>query len=130
MESLPGLSDDLSNGTPARQASPSVPALRKGPEPAMTAILVTGSTGTLGRALIPRLATAGHEVRGLSRRPRPPSTSFPAPGDGSAAAFPRSSSPALGDGSAAALPRSSSPTPGDGSAAALPPPLPQAWATG
>src|SRR5215469_10681349 len=88
MESLPGLSDDLSNGTPARQASPSVPALRKGPEPAMTAILVTGSTGTLGRALVPRLATAGHEVRAFSRRPRPPATSFPAPGDGSAAALP------------------------------------------
>ena len=39
----------------------------------MTAILVTGSTGTLGQALIPRLAGAGHTVRALSRRPRPPS---------------------------------------------------------
>src|SRR6516165_555940 len=96
----------------------------------MTAILVTGSPGPLGQALVPRLATAGHEVRAFSRRPRPPSTSFPAPGDGSAAALPRSSSPAPGDGSAAALPPPSSPAPGDGSAAALPPPSPQAWATG
>jgi len=40
----------------------------------MTAILVTGSTGTLGRALVPRLTEAGHEVRAFSRRPRPPST--------------------------------------------------------
>lgn len=39
----------------------------------MTAILVTGSTGTLGRALVPRLAAAGHRVRSLSRRPPPPS---------------------------------------------------------
>ena len=40
----------------------------------MTAILVTGSTGTLGRALAPQLTAAGHEVRAFSRRPRPPST--------------------------------------------------------
>ena len=40
----------------------------------MTAILVTGSTGTLGRALVPQLTAAGHEVRAFSRRPRPPST--------------------------------------------------------
>ena len=40
----------------------------------MTAILVTGSTGTLGRALVPLLTKAGHEVRAFSRRPRPPST--------------------------------------------------------
>jgi uncharacterized protein YbjT (DUF2867 family) len=40
----------------------------------MTAILVTGSTGTLGRALVPRLTAAGHEVRAFSRRPRPSST--------------------------------------------------------
>jgi uncharacterized protein YbjT (DUF2867 family) len=39
----------------------------------MTAILVTGSTGTLGRTLVPRLAGAGHTVRSLSRRPAPPS---------------------------------------------------------
>jgi uncharacterized protein YbjT (DUF2867 family) len=39
----------------------------------MTSILVTGSTGTLGRALVPRLAAAGHTVRSLSRRPPPPS---------------------------------------------------------
>ena len=40
----------------------------------MTAILVTGSTGTLGRALVPRLTGAGHEVRAFSRQPRPSST--------------------------------------------------------
>ena len=46
----------------------------------MTAILVTGSTGTLGRALIPRLAEAGHQVRSLSRHPRPsPPPPTPAP---------------------------------------------------
>ena len=39
----------------------------------MTAILVTGSTGTLGRALVPRLTGAGHTVRSLSRRPPSPS---------------------------------------------------------
>jgi uncharacterized protein YbjT (DUF2867 family) len=40
----------------------------------MTAILVTGSTGTLGRAVVPRLTGAGHQVRSLSRRPPPPAT--------------------------------------------------------
>lgn len=35
----------------------------------MGAILVTGGTGTLGRVLVARLGTAGHEVRVLSRRP-------------------------------------------------------------
>lgn len=40
----------------------------------MTAILVTGSTGTLGRAVVPRLAGAGCQVRSLSRRPPPPAT--------------------------------------------------------
>jgi uncharacterized protein YbjT (DUF2867 family) len=40
----------------------------------MTAILVTGSTGTLGRAVVSRLAGAGHQVRSLSRRPPPPAT--------------------------------------------------------
>ena len=39
----------------------------------MSTILVTGGTGTLGRALVPRLAADGPEVRVLSRRPRPPS---------------------------------------------------------
>src|SRR5262249_47134108 len=39
----------------------------------MSTILVTGGTGTLGRALVPRLAADRPEVRVLSRRPRPPS---------------------------------------------------------
>jgi len=34
-------------------------------------ILVTGATGTLGRAVVPRLADPGRGVRALSRRPRP-----------------------------------------------------------
>jgi uncharacterized protein YbjT (DUF2867 family) len=34
-------------------------------------ILVTGGSGTLGRHLVARLLAAGHEVRVLSRRPRP-----------------------------------------------------------
>ncbi|MFH9422001.1 SDR family oxidoreductase [Streptomyces sp. NPDC017529] len=47
----------------------------------MTTILVTGGTGTLGRALVPRLLEAGHDVRTLSRRPhtgteRPRLTSY------------------------------------------------------
>ena len=33
----------------------------------MTTILVTGGTGTLGRALVPRLEQAGHDVRVMSR---------------------------------------------------------------
>jgi uncharacterized protein YbjT (DUF2867 family) len=37
----------------------------------MTDILVTGATGTLGRALVPRLAASGHRLRILSRHPRP-----------------------------------------------------------
>jgi uncharacterized protein YbjT (DUF2867 family) len=36
-------------------------------------ILVTGGSGTLGRAVVARLLAAGHEVRVLSRRPRPTS---------------------------------------------------------
>jgi uncharacterized protein YbjT (DUF2867 family) len=35
----------------------------------MARILVTGGTGTLGRALVPALQAAGHEVAVLSRRP-------------------------------------------------------------
>lgn len=35
----------------------------------MITVLVTGGTGTLGRALVPRLAAAGHGVRVLTRRP-------------------------------------------------------------
>jgi uncharacterized protein YbjT (DUF2867 family) len=35
----------------------------------MQPILVTGATGTLGRAVLPRLIAAGHGVRALSRRP-------------------------------------------------------------
>ncbi|PKW15222.1 SDR family oxidoreductase [Saccharopolyspora spinosa] len=34
-------------------------------------ILVTGGTGTLGKAVLRRLLDAGHDVRVLSRRPRP-----------------------------------------------------------
>ena len=34
-------------------------------------ILVTGGSGTLGRGVVARLLAAGHQVRVLSRRPRP-----------------------------------------------------------
>lgn len=37
----------------------------------MAAVVVTGGTGTLGRALVPLLCTAGHEVRVLSRQAAP-----------------------------------------------------------
>jgi len=37
-----------------------------------TRILVTGGTGRLGRALVPRLLEAGHDVRVLTRRTREP----------------------------------------------------------
>ncbi|MBO4204534.1 SDR family oxidoreductase [Micromonospora echinofusca] len=33
-------------------------------------VLVTGASGTLGSALVPRLVDAGHQVRAMSRRPR------------------------------------------------------------
>jgi nucleoside-diphosphate-sugar epimerase len=33
-------------------------------------ILVTGGTGTLGRAAVPKLAAAGHTVRVMTRHPR------------------------------------------------------------
>ncbi|MEU4313234.1 NAD(P)H-binding protein [Nocardia sp. NPDC024068] len=37
-------------------------------------VLVTGGTGRLGRALVPRLLAAGHEVRVLTRSERAPET--------------------------------------------------------
>jgi uncharacterized protein YbjT (DUF2867 family) len=37
----------------------------------VTTVLVTGATGTLGRPTVERLRTAGHDVRGLSRRSGP-----------------------------------------------------------
>lgn len=40
-------------------------------------ILVTGGTGTLGRAVVERLLAAGHEVRVLSRRPGPAAEAVP-----------------------------------------------------
>jgi uncharacterized protein YbjT (DUF2867 family) len=42
-----------------------------------SAILVTGGTGTLGRHVVWRLLEDEHEVRVLSRRPRPPSDRSP-----------------------------------------------------
>ena len=36
-------------------------------------VLITGGSGSLGRALIPAIAGAGHVVRVMSRRPRPES---------------------------------------------------------
>lgn len=46
-------------------------------------VLVTGGTGTLGRALLPRLVAAGHEVRVLTRQsvPKLPTGVLPAHGD-------------------------------------------------
>lgn len=38
----------------------------------MTDVLVTGGTGHLGRELVPRLITAGYDVRVLSRQQQPP----------------------------------------------------------
>jgi uncharacterized protein YbjT (DUF2867 family) len=40
----------------------------------MGSILVTGGTGTLGRIVVERLKAQGHNVRVLSRRPRPAGT--------------------------------------------------------
>jgi uncharacterized protein YbjT (DUF2867 family) len=37
----------------------------------VASVVVTGGTGTLGRVLVPRLLSAGHEVRVLSRQPSP-----------------------------------------------------------
>lgn len=37
----------------------------------MALVLVTGGTGTLGRAVVPRLVSSGHDVRLLSRQDRP-----------------------------------------------------------
>ncbi|HVV12238.1 SDR family oxidoreductase [Amycolatopsis sp.] len=50
-------------------------------------ILVTGGTGTLGRALVPRLREAGHDVRVLSRRPGTGYTGDLLTGSGLAAAL-------------------------------------------
>jgi nucleoside-diphosphate-sugar epimerase len=45
-------------------------------------ILMTGGTGNLGRALLPKLAQAGHDLVALSRRPLPDNTPATyAPGD-------------------------------------------------
>ncbi|MFH9571143.1 SDR family oxidoreductase [Streptomyces sp. NPDC017454] len=41
------------------------------PSPPTTPLLVTGGTGTLGGHVVPLLRAAGHEVRVLTRRPRP-----------------------------------------------------------
>lgn len=46
-----------------------------------TTVLVTGGTGRLGRALVPRLTAAGHEVRVLTRRQRGPAAFAWAVGD-------------------------------------------------
>lgn len=49
----------------------------------MSVVLVTGGTGTLGRALVPLLQAAGHDVRVLSRRadPKIPAGTAAAQGD-------------------------------------------------
>ncbi|MGY1999195.1 SDR family oxidoreductase [Streptomyces rochei] len=41
------------------------------PSTSGTPLLVTGGTGTLGRHVVPLLRAAGHEVRVLTRHPRP-----------------------------------------------------------
>src|SRR6478609_4769335 len=45
--------------------------LTEGTTTAMTTILVTGGTGTLGRLVTERLRADGHEVRVLSRHSQP-----------------------------------------------------------
>src|SRR4030081_2777557 len=37
----------------------------------MSLVLITGGTGQLGRAVVPRLVSSGHDVRLLSRQDRP-----------------------------------------------------------
>lgn len=59
----------------AGRARAARPPARDGP---VAEILVTGATGTLGRALVTRLAASGHQVRALSRRPQPAPGGAPA----------------------------------------------------
>ncbi|MGH3157636.1 MAG: SDR family oxidoreductase [Streptosporangiaceae bacterium] len=54
----------------------------------MATILVTGGTGALGRDVVTQLLTTAHEVRVLSRRPRPNSATLQPPATPSPAASP------------------------------------------